>query len=174
VSQVNYQRRGTLQFLGMACLIAFALFTLLSIPLFWEQVRVLRDWPVRQAIVTRSEVVNGVSGKHEQLYSVHIEIAYVVDGKPVTTELISFQSSNYAATAQRAAEYPVGSRHAIRYDPSHPEQVRMGAGWNRRFFALPLITAACGALFGLLATALFIAARWVGAPRAAVQPSQAS
>lgn len=167
MSQATEQRRSTLQFVGIACLIVSLLFILLSIPLFWGQLRVLRDWPVRQAVVTRSAVVNQPSRKHEQLYSVHIEIFYVVNGKPVTTELTSFQSSNYAATMRRAAEFPVGSRHAVRYHPSHPEQVRIGAGWNRRFFALPLITISCGAIFGVLAGGLFIAARWSGAPRAA-------
>lgn len=174
MSQVNNHRGGTLKLIGAACLVLFALFILLSIPLFWEQMRVLRDWPVRQAIVTRSAVATQPSGKHQQLYSVQIEIAYVVDGRPVTTELISFQSGNYDVTARRAAEFPVGSRHAIRYDPSHPQQVRMGAGWNRRFFAMPLITVLCAAIFAILAAALFISARWFAAPHAMAQPSAAS
>ena len=153
------ERRGTLQLIGVGCLIVFVLFCLLSLPLFWGQIRVLQSWPVRQAEVIRSVVLTEPTGKHDQLYSAHIEIAYVVDGRPVTAELTSFQSSNYAETARRAAEFPVGSRHAIRYDPRNPKQVRIGAGWNRRFFAVPLITLGCGIFFGLLAAGLFIAAR---------------
>jgi len=152
------QRRGTLQFIGVACLIVFALFVILSIPLFWGQITILRSWPVRQAQVIQSEVVTAPSG-HEQLYSVQLQIVYVVDGKPVITELTSFQSSNYEATARRVAEFPVGSRHAIRYDPAHPEQARIGASWNRRFFAVPLITVGCGLIFGLLAAVLFVVAK---------------
>jgi len=151
-------RRGTLQLIGVGCLIVFVLFFLLSVPLFWGQIRVLQSWPVRQAEVIRSVVVTEPTGKHDQLYSAHMEIAYVVNGEAVTAELTSFQSGNYAETARRAAEFPVGSRHAIRYDPRYPRQVRIGASWNRRFFAVPLITLGCGAFFGLLALALFIAA----------------
>ncbi len=168
------QRRGTLQLISVACLIVFALFVILSLPLFWGQIRVLRSWPVRQAVVTHSEVVTEPAGRHDQLYSAHIEIAYVVDGQPVTTELTTFQSSNYQETMRRAAEFPVGSRHAVRYDPRYPKQVRVGANWNRRFFAVPLITVACGAVFGLLAAAFFSAARWSGAARAASRPFEAS
>ena len=168
------QRRGTLQLVGAACLIVFVLFLILSALLALEQIRILRSWPVRQALVTRSEVVMAPAGRHGQIYSAHIGIAYVVDGQPVTTELVSFQSEDYQQTARRAAEFPIGSQHAIRYDPRDPKQVRTGAGWNPRFFAVPLITLACGALFGLLAAGLFTAARWSGARRAAAQPSEAA
>lgn len=167
-------QRGTLQLIGVACLIVFALFAIVSIPLFWGQIRVLRSWPVRQAVVTRSAVVTEASGKHDQLYSAHIEIAYVVDGQPVTSELTSFQSNNYQETVERAGEFPVGSRHVIRYDPRNPQQARIGASWNPRFFLVPLITVACGALFGFMAAAFFIAARWSGARRAASPPSATS
>jgi len=168
VSVVQYsvasERRGTLQFLGVACLIVGGLFLILSLPFFWGQLRVLRDWPVRQAQVIRSEVTVQPTSKHEQLYAATLEIIYVVNGKPVTADLTSFQSSNYEGTARRAAEFPVGSRHAIRYDPNNPTQARIGAGWNRRFFAVPLIALGCGLCFAVLAGSFFLAAR-VAVPR---------
>ena len=89
-----------------------------------------------------------------------LKIAYTVNGKAITADLTSFQSSNYAETQRRATEFPVGSLREIRYDPNNPEQARIGAGWNRRFFAVPLITLGCGLLFGLLAVGFFIAARF--------------
>ncbi|HTV65032.1 MAG TPA: DUF3592 domain-containing protein [Bryocella sp.] len=167
-------RRGTLQLIGVACLIVFALFLTLSIPLFWGQIRILRSWPVRQAVVVHSAVVSEPSGRHGQVYSAHIEIAYVVGGKAITTELTSFQSSNYAQTVRRAEEFPAGSRYVIRYDPNDPKLARIDASWNRRFFALPLITLGCGAVFGLLAGGLFIAAHRFQAPRDAILPPSAS
>lgn len=151
--------RGSLQLIAVACLVLCALFALFSVPLFWGQFRVLRTWPVRQAQVIRSEIVTAPSGKHDQLYSAQLQIVYAVDGKPVMAELTSFQSNNYAETARRVAEFPAGSRHAVRYDPANPAQARIGAGWNRRFFAVPLITLGCGLCFGLLAAGLTIAAR---------------
>lgn len=153
------EKRGTLQLIGVACLIVCALFVLFSIPFFWGQIRVLHSWPVRQAQVIRSAVVTSPAGGHEQLYAAQIQIVYVVNGQPVTAELTSFQSRNYQETARRAGEFPVGSRHAIRYDPANPTQARIGAGWNRRFFAVPLITAGCGLFFGLLAAGLLVAGR---------------
>lgn len=154
---LSSERHGVLQFLGVACLIVGGLFVILSLPFFWGQIQVLRSWPVRQAQVLRSQVVVEPAPKHDQLYSAKLDIVYAVDGRPVTSELTSFQSSNYEETARRAAEFPVGSRHVIRYDPRNPTQARIGAGWNRRFFAVPLITAGVGLGFAAIAAGFFIA-----------------
>ena len=97
--------------------------------------------------------------KHEQLYAANLRIIYVVDGQPITVDLTSFKSSNYEETVRRAAEFPAGSRHDIRYDPSKPNQARIGAGWNRRFFAVPLITLGCGLAFAALALGFFISSK---------------
>lgn len=124
------------------------------------QVHVLRSWPMTQARVTQSRIVEQPAPKHEQLYAAKLDIAYEVDGRAITADLTSFQSRNYQETARRAAEFPVGSLHEIRYDPNNPAQARIGAGWNRRFFAVPLITLGCGLCFGLLAIGCFLAARF--------------
>ena len=153
------ERRGVLQFLAVACLIVAGLFVILSIPFFWGQIEVLRSWPVRQAQIISSKVVAQPMSKHNQLYASRIEIVYVVNDKPVTSELTSFESSNYEETARRAAEFPVGSRRAIRYNPNNPSDSRIGASWNRRFFAAPLITFGIGAAFAAIALVLLIAGR---------------
>jgi hypothetical protein len=152
------ERRGILQFIGVANLIVCGLFIILSLPFFFGQIRVLRSWPTTEAQVIRSQVVILPAAKHEQLYAAKIEIVYAINGRPVTADLTSFQSSNYEETARRAAEFAVGSRHEIRYDPNNPPQARIGAGWNRRFFAVPLITLGCGLCFALLAAGFFLAA----------------
>jgi hypothetical protein len=156
---VTGERRGVLQFIGVACLIVCVLFVILSLPFFLGQYRVLHSWPVTQARIVGSEVVTQPAAKHDQLYAAKLQIEYAVSGKPIAVELISFQSSNYAETVNRAGEFPVGSWHQIRYDPNTPTQARIGAGWNRRFFAVPLITLGCGLVFAALAAGLFIAAR---------------
>jgi hypothetical protein len=159
---LSSERRGVLQFFGVACLVFGGLFAILSLPFFSQQIQVLRSWPVRQAQVISSKVVVQPAAKHDQLYAANIQIVYVANGQPVTAELTSFQSSNYEETVRRAAEFPVGSRQAIRYDPHNPTQARIGAGWNRRFFAVPLITLGCGLVFVVLAAGLFIAGRIAG------------
>jgi uncharacterized protein DUF3592 len=156
---LSSERRGVFQFLGVACLIICVLFAIFSIPFFWGQIQVLRSWPVRQAQVISSKVVVQPAARHNQLYAANIQIVYVANGQPVTAELTSFESSNYEETVRRAAEFPVGSRHAIRYDPNNPTQARIGAGWNRRFFAVPLITLGCGLAFAIVAAGFFIAGR---------------
>ncbi len=156
---MSSERRGTLQFIGVANLIVCGLFVIMSLPFFMGQIHVLRSWPVTQAKVIKSEVVVLPAPKHQQLYAAKLQIAYTVDGKAISAEPTSFQSSNYADTQRRAAEFPVGSLRDIRYDPSNPDQARIGAGWNRRFFAVPLITLGCGLAFGLLAIGFFIAGR---------------
>ena len=156
---LSSDRSGVLQFLGVACLIVGALFAIFSIPFFWGQYQVLEKWPVRQGQVISSKVVVEPVAKHEQLYAARIQLVYVTSGQPVTAELTSFESSNYEETVRRAEEFPVGSRHAIRYDPQNPTQARIGAGWNRRFFAVPLITLGCGVAFAVVAAGFFIAAR---------------
>lgn len=154
---MSSERRGTLQFIGVANLIVCGLFVILSLPFFMGQIRVLRSWPVTQARVVDSQVVIVPAAKHDQLYAAKLQIEYSAGGRTMQANLTSFESKNYAQTQQRAGEFPIGSRHVIRYDPNHPEQARIGAGWNRRFFAVPLITLGCGLAFGLLAIGCFIA-----------------
>jgi hypothetical protein len=157
---VSAERRGTLQFIGVACLIVCGLFMIMSLPFFLGQIHVLRSWPVTQAQVVKTEVVTLPTSKHDQLYAANLKISYTVNGKSFSAEMSSYQSSNYAETQRRAAEFPVGSVREIRYDPNNPDQARIGAGWNRRFFAVPLITLGCGLAFGLLAAGFFIAAKF--------------
>ena len=160
---MSSERHGTLQFIGVANLIICGLFAIMSLPFFMGQIHVLRSWPVTEAKVVNSQVTTVPTSKHDQFYAAKLKISYAVNGKAITADLTSFQSSNYAETQRRAAEYPVGSRHEILYDPNNPEQARIGAGWNRRFFAVPLITLGCGLAFGLLAIGFFIAGR-LGTP----------
>jgi hypothetical protein len=149
-------KRGILQFMGVANLILAALFIFFSLPFFWKQYHVLRAWPETDAQVLRSDVVSRRAAAHEQLYAAKLEIVYTVDGQPITVDLTSYESSNYQATQSRAAELAIGSHHLIRYDPQNPTQARIGAGWNARFFAVPLLMLAIGALFGLVAAVLLV------------------
>ena len=164
MSSANSSGRSTFQVIGVACFIVGVLFAIFSIPFFWQQIRVLQSWPVRQAQVISNQIITQPVGRHGQIYAAQIEIVYAVNGHPVTADLTSYQSSNYAETVRRAEEFPVGSRHVIRYDPNNPSQARIGAGWNRRFFAVPLITLGCGVVFELLAAGFFIAARAAATP----------
>jgi len=153
------ERRGTLQAMAVANLIICVLLLVFSVPFFINQATVLRTWPSTDAQILRSDVVVDRISQHEQMYSAKLNLLYTVDGKPITTELTSFQDQNYKKTRARADEFPVGSRHQIRYNPHDPAQARIGAAWSVRFFALPLIVSGCGAFFGVIALLLIAASR---------------
>ena len=152
------QKRGTLQVIGVACLIFCVLMIAMGLPFFVRQLNVLRTWPATDAQVLRSDVVVERLSQHEQWYSAKLGILYTVDGKPLITDLTSFEDRNYAKTLAHAEEFPVGSHHEIRYDPHDPTLARVGAGWNTRFFALPLAVFLTAGVFGLAAAILFGAA----------------
>ncbi len=148
---VSDEKRGVWQLIGFANLILCVLFVLFGVPFFWTQVRVLRDWPVAQAQVLRGDVIVQPAPGHEQLYAAKLQLLYTVDGKPIVVELTTFEGKNYQEAEARTTQFPVGSRHAIRYDPHDSTQARIGAGWNRRFFAVPLVLLSMGGLFGVVA-----------------------
>lgn len=150
------EKRGTLRVIAAANFIFAALFLIFSLPFFWRQAQVLRKWPETDAQVLRSEVVSESSSGHEILYRAKLQVLYTVSGNPVTSDLTSFESANYEATLRRTEQFPVGSHHPIRYDPSNPAQARIGAGWNRMYFALPLIVLTMAIVFGLIG-AVFLA-----------------
>ena len=155
------EKHGLLVFLGVANLILCTLFAILSVPFFWRQCQVLQTWPETEAQVIRCEVVTQPAPPHEQLYAAELQVLYTVDGRPITAELISFQSQNYQRTADRAAQFRAGNRHAIRYDPHAPTQARIGAGWNLRFFLVPLVMLGMGAIFGGIAAVFLMAAKFL-------------
>jgi hypothetical protein len=154
------EKHGVLVFLGVANLILCTLFVILSVPFFWRQYQVLQTWPETEAQVIRSEVVTQPAPPHEQLYAAKLQVLYTVDSRPITAEMISFQSQNYQQTADRATQFPVGSHHPIRYDPHAPGQARIGAGWNLRFFLVPLVMLGMGAIFGAIAAVFLVAAKF--------------
>jgi len=156
------EKHGTLRVIAAANFIFAALFMIFSLPFFWRQWQVLRNWPETDAQVLRSEVVAQPSG-HETLYRAKLQVLYTVGGQPVTSDLTSFESSNYEATIRRTEEFPVGSHHVVRYDPANPAQARIGAGWNRTYFALPLIVLAMAVCFAFVG-AVFLAIAKATAP----------
>ncbi len=158
---MNRDKYGLLVFLGVANLILCTLFVILSLPFFWHQYQILQKWPETVAQVIRSEVVSQPAPPHEQLYAAKLQVLYTVNGRPVTAELVSLESQNYQRTADRVGQFPVGSRHLIRYDPQIPVQARIGAGWNMRFFLVPLVILGIGAIFGGIAAALLLLAKFL-------------
>jgi Protein of unknown function (DUF3592) len=158
---VSSEKRGTLRLIAAANFIFCGLFVVFSLPFFWRQVQVLRNWPEVDAQVLRSEVVTESPSGHEQLYRAKLQVLYTVGGNPVTSDLTSLESTNYEATLRRTEQFPVGSHHAVRYNPANPTQARVGAGWNRTYFALPIIVLSMAALFAFVGAVLLAVAKAV-------------
>ena len=156
------EKHGTLRVIAAANFIFAAIFVVFSLPFFWRQAQVLRHWPETDAQVLRSEVVTGTPEGHENLYRAKLVVLYTVGGQPITSELTSFESRNYDATLQRTQQCSVGSHYLVRYDPANPAQARLGAGWNRTFFALPLILLGMAAVFVLIGAVLLAVAKASG------------
>jgi hypothetical protein len=119
---------------------------------------VLRNWPEADAQVIRSEVVAQPLG-HDNFYRAKLQVVYTVASQPIVAELTSFESKNYEATLERTEQFPVGSHHPIRYDPAHPSQARVGAGWNKTFFALPIIVGVTSLFFFFVGAVLLAIAK---------------
>ena len=153
------EKHGTLRIIAAANFIFATIFLIFSLPFFWHQVQVLRLWPETDAQVLRSEVVNATPAGHENLYRAKLRVLYTVSGQPITADLTSFESTNYEATLQRTEQFPVGSRHRVRYDAANPAQARLGAGWNHAFFALPLMVLGMAVLFGCVGSVLLAVAK---------------
>jgi hypothetical protein len=156
---VNSEKRGTLRVIAAANFIFCGLFVVFSLPFLWHQIQVLRNWPEADAQVLRSEVVSEPSAGHEMLYRAKLQVLYTVGGNPITSDLTSFESTNYEATRQRVEQFPVGSHHAVRYDPANPAQARVGAGWNRTYFALPIVVLSMAAFFAFVGAVLLAIAK---------------
>jgi hypothetical protein len=88
-----------------------------------------------------------------------LQVLYTVKDQPVTSELISFESTNYEATLKRTEQFPVGRHYTVRYDPANPSRARIGAGWNRTYFALPLTVMAMAAFFAFVGAVLLAVAK---------------
>jgi hypothetical protein len=156
---VSSEKSGTLRVIAAANFIFATLFLIFSLPFFWRQVQVLRTWPEADAQVLRSEVVTSPSAGHDMVYRAKLQVLYTVNGSPITSDLTSFESTNYEATLRRVEQFPVGSHHTVRYDPANPAQARIGAGWNRTYFALPLMVLTMALVFAFVGAVLLAIAQ---------------
>ncbi len=159
--------RAMLRFIAVAFFIFFVGFLGLSLPMFWAQYKILRDWPAVQAEVVRSNVVV-VESPSRPLHDIEVEFAYAVNGTPYSGVIHSNHLSTSRARKEKQAErFPVGSRQAIRYNPQDPRDIRAQVGYNVHFFAVPIFVLAVGAIFLVVGLLIWlVSSRGVRAPQA--------
>jgi hypothetical protein len=125
-----------------------------------EQIMVLSSWAKADGQVTGSEIVRHFSPKSNPVYRVRVTFEYKLDGLPhIAVSSSSLGSSELATVSRKVARYPVGSHHAIYYDPANPTNMRFDAGYNVDYLAKGLIIATAGLLFVIAGTVVRFLAR---------------
>lgn len=153
---------GILPLIAIANLVVCLAFIAFSIPFYWKQVRILQSWPKADAQVIRAEVVPAridVANDGQKYYDSDVQFLFSVDGAPHVAEIFSHRSPNIAKVRYETDKFPVGSLRSIRYNPANYTDVRVMAGYNRRFFFAPLLITGFGLIFAVFAGIFWAMAR---------------
>lgn len=151
----------TLKMFAAAVFLALVLpLALLAALMSWHQYRILHNWPVADAVVTKSEVTESAGGGSAtaKLYGVRFNFRYTAAGRVYDTRAdVGYDSPSRLQAERWVEQMPVGSHQHIRYDPSHPATISLAAERTPTSFAAPLTlwkwagigAAACFLLLGL-------------------------
>ena len=122
-----------------------------------RQHTILTEWPTVEAEVVKSEVTHHQSQRSDNtsttdMYTAEIVFRYTLNGKEfITPSTTGYSSSSYPEMKRKADAFSPGSRHALRYDPNDPNDVRFNTGYNLGFFFLPLLMGGMGIVFSGIA-----------------------
>ena len=164
--------RITLRVIAVACLVFFLIGLLFAVPPFLQQMKVLRTWPAVDAQVVHSQVVPLHTDSGQMLYDILLVLSYQVDHRPYVSSVGSLhQSTSYERKKKQADRFPPGSHTEVRYSPSDPRDIRIQAGYNVHFFAIPVFISGVAAIFGLLALLSFLLSRRKPEPALARNPA---
>ena len=148
--------RAVLRVIASAFFIFFLGFLGISAPLYWGQHKILRGWPAVEAEVTSSRVLV-LQSQSGPLHDIEVHFAFSVDGRPYVGVIHSNHlSTSRARKEEQAEEFPVGSRHLIRYNPADPSDVRARVGYNVHFFAVPIFISGVGAIFLVIGSVIWL------------------
>ncbi len=150
---------ASLKLIAFGLFLIFLIFLGLSVPFYLRQRDVLKNWIVTDGTVRDSEVVS-VPAKRGTNYDAHIVVVYRI-GDSIRTSLITtgYASSRRSHAQSWVDRYPAGSHVTIAYNPLDYGQVRLDPGYNRYFFAAPLMVTQVGAGFGFVGLIFFLIAR---------------
>lgn len=150
---------GVLPLIAIANLIVCLAFFAFSVPFYYKQLHILHTWPEVDAQVIRAEVVPAradVESDGQKYYDSDVQFLFTVEGTPHVAEIFSHRSPKVEKVRYETDKFPVGTHRPLRYNPASLTDVRVGAGYNRRFFFAPLLITGFGLIFGAFA-AIFAA-----------------
>lgn len=145
--------RSAVGLVGFANLAICAVFLLISLPFYWNQIKILETWPKADAQVLRAEVAlvkSETAPYGSRLHESHVQFLFTVDGKPQIAEERSHRSPDIRRVQYETNKFKVGSHRTILYNPQNPSDIRVNAGLNRRFFFVPLLITGFAAIFGVI------------------------
>lgn len=145
---------GLLPLIAVANLVVCLAFVLFSVPFYWKQVHILYSWPEVDAQVTKARIVpvrSEVSADGQRYFDSEVQFQFNVAGKAHVAEVFSHRSPNIEKVRYETNKFPVGSHRTIRYNPENAGDIRVNAGYNRRFFFAPLLITGFGAIFAVFA-----------------------
>jgi hypothetical protein len=154
------ENSASLKVIAFGFFLLFLIFLGLSVPFYLRQREVLKNWIVTDARVSDSDVVS-LPEKRGSAYDAHIVVVYRIGDSVLTSMVNSGYRSRRRSHAQAWVDrYPAGSQVRIAYNPLDTSQIRLDPGYNRYFFAVPLLIAEVGAGFALVAFIFFAIARY--------------
>jgi len=126
-----------------------------------RQYTILKSWPSVEAEVTKSQVTQHIShsqnGGDTTMYEARIEFQYSLEDRQFTASSTpGYSTSSYSQMKHMADTYAPGTRHAIRYNPENPNDIRFNAGYSFGFFMGPIILGGMGVLFTGLGIGLLV------------------
>jgi hypothetical protein len=151
-----------LPLIAVANLIVCLAFLVFSTPFYWKQIHILYSWPEVQAQVTRARIVpvrSEVSADGQRFYDSEVQFQFNAAGKVHVAEVFSHRSPNIEKVRYETNKFPVGSQRMIRYNPANISDIRVNAGYNRRFFFAPLLITGFGMIFAIFAGIFWSMAR---------------
>jgi len=152
--------RATLRVIAVACLVFFLIGLVFAVPPFLQQWKILRTWPAADAQVIHSQVMPLSTDSGQILYDTLLVLSYQANGRPYVSSVGSLhQSTSYKRKKKQADRFAPGSHTEVRYNPSDPRDIRIQAGYNVHFFAVPIFIIGVAAIFGLLALLIFLLTR---------------
>jgi hypothetical protein len=122
----------------------------------------LYSWPAVDAQVVRAEVIPArteVAADGQRYYDSDVQFLFTVGGTPHVAEIFSHRSPKIEKVRYETNKFPVGSHRKIRYNPENLTDIRVMAGYNRRFFFAPLLITGFGLIFAIFAGVFFAMAR---------------
>lgn len=141
---------GVLPVIAAANLIVAVMFVLFSSLFYYKQIHILHSWPAVDAQVIRAEVIPAhiqVPADGQKYYDSDVQFLFTVDGVPHFAEVFSHRSPSIEKVRYETNKFAVGSHITIRYNPVALTDIRVNAGYNRRFFFAPLLITGFGLIF---------------------------